>query len=436
MQTKGELAKKLFSEKYTELLQKVSVARKSKLKGVDKKIETVTDTAALPELYMAKIGIELGLIFRTFQDFISQNVESDDDDLILSSSFSLWRESALQILLSITEKYPTEYKSAILLSFAKKVDYELLPEFAGRIKMKYAQTINAYNFGLGLDSISLLGVQKNAVYKKLIKVICKWLLNIELIADLVKRLKQYEIFDSTSTDVMQKCKSKWKPTGKGPTRHILRSHAWNMALRIHSKLSSTFYSVLRTFAVCNVPAGFSLGLGLLKSLATGTALSKILIYPAIGYFGVLTAGLLSTMLFKIGETSIKGQKAMEESAILISCFQTSNDTLADLLRRANVGILDFLECGSTKGKTVITSEIKNVVEMLMEKKKPVLSGEEFSAEPVMGKAYMKDYLKSKDVEEGWVHVSKINIEKADLNEELEGDMLKLSIIEQETGKKI
>lgn len=425
-------AKKIFDECYAKERKEYLKEYAKAIHKISYEISKELEPGKLHQLWISKGKIEIGLLVQVIKELVKQNIECDDEELILKSSFSLWREMAFRLLSILLGEYPSELNSELLLYYVQKIDYELLPDFAVRIKTKYAQTVNVYNFGLGSDSLISLDAKKSKVYRKLIKVICKWLLNIELIVDMTERLKLYNLLEYKKEGIIQNCKGKWKPKNGITSKRIFKSCSWNMALSIHEKLSSTFYRLLKTFAVYNLPAGLTFGFSILKSLLAGTTFSSLILYPALGYSGVLTAGVLTSMLMKAGEVQIKSNKAVEDMYALISCFKETNAIIEDLLRQCNVLILSSLQETTIDGKDKFKGEINNILGMLFEKRKAVLANEEFSFEPLDGKHYMVEYLKSKDVEDDWVHISKINIEQAKVKEEEEGDLLKISVMEPDS----
>eukprot|EP00826_Nyctotherus_ovalis_P005840 TRINITY_DN1132_c0_g1_i6.p1 TRINITY_DN1132_c0_g1~~TRINITY_DN1132_c0_g1_i6.p1 ORF type:complete len:104 (-),score=53.68 TRINITY_DN1132_c0_g1_i6:101-412(-) len=71
--------------------------------------------------------------------------------------------------------------------------------------------------------------------------------------------------------------------------------------------------------------------------------------------------------------------------------------------------------------------LREILEMLGEKKKPTYSYEEIQAEELDEKHYLVDYFKTILVDKDWVHITKINVEQAKVNEEMVGSLLKLSL---------
>jgi hypothetical protein len=363
-----------------------------------------------------------------------QTVTCDSEELIIQSSFARWRETAFEKLQASLISSSPKHRHQQAKEFATKVDYELLPEFARRIKGRYAEIVNLHHFGLEIGSIALVKGKQKDVHSKLIRAVCKWLLNVELAVDLPRRLRLYGVLDYTGVDVLQKCKSKLKPTQHIPLRHMLKACSWNLALHIQDKLGTTFLRLAGALALCQFPWNYSIGLGLLRSLVTGTALAKVLVLPVAGYCGYLAGGMLTSMLVKAGQDKVKTQKAVEDALTLLGCFKATNTAIADLLRQANVKLLSALEDPAEDRRHQLGEELKSILEMLFAKKKLVVASEQLPVEPLDGQHYLVDYFKSKEVEGGWVHVTKLDLESAAIREEHEGDIVSLSLLPPEDRK--
>lgn len=433
--------------KFRDNYSKLSVySHNPLLEEIEKKLQTEEDDKKVQELLKEKGICLLNPLLDLFLIAINSNIETKDNEPVIMYSFAVWREEALKILDELVKDFPCDIRKELTIYLIQKMDYELLPQFVKKAWTRHALGINVYNFGVQLDSILLSYEKGNTFYKRLVKAISKWLIHLELICDLVDRLKKYKILDYNEVEIFQKCKSKWKAVSEGiPMRHIIKSCTWNMAVRLHDKFSSTFYSLLKTFAIYHFPFTFTVSLGMLKSLMKGTFVNGVINYSVIGYFGVLIAGLITALTMQMSRQKLTDKKAMEDLGILIDSFKICTSNIKDLLRQANVIIIDLIKAGQfgefqskrsseeqevkeeVKGKENEEIErLKEILEMLAEKKKPVYGYEEI--EELSDKHYLVDYFKTNLVDTDWVHITKINIEQAKVNEELIGSLLKLSFM--------
>jgi len=396
---------------------------------IEKKISEEKDPVKISELLVEQGKIMLRPLFKLLNLAINNKIECKEDEPIIASTFAVWREEALKIFEDLFMKSPSKVKGALFAYLVQKIDFELLPEFCLKARTHYMLNMNIYNFGLQPEAAAFLDPQNNKLYRKLVKVICKWLVNLELIIDTLTRLNKYKLLDYKLIDALKKTKTKWKPdTGLPPIRHIVKSATWNMALKIHDKLSSTIFGLLKTFAIYNFPFTMTFGIGILQSLLKKSFVGGVMTVPVMGYFGILIAGIVTAILMQMGENKLHTKKATEDVLALINCFQETNINLSDLLRQIHVLEVDALDpLKSESEKVKIQEKMKEIAEMLVEKKKPVYGFDEIKAESLEEGHYLVDYFKSRIIEDDWVHVTKLNIEKAKIDETLVNSMLNLSV---------
>ncbi len=373
---------------------------------------------------------ELDSILETLSILINQNVEFKENRPIFHTSFGVWRKEALKLLDAQT-KDPNAKKQLI-----HKMDFVLFPQFARNVRTQYAQFINVYNFGLDSESAAFVDARNNQIYHKLVRVICKWLVNVETIVDLMERVQLYGVLDYQDVDALKKCKGKWRPGGKiPPMRHIIKACTWNMALRIHSKLSSTIYGLLKSFAIYNFPITVTFGFSLLRSLLKGSTVSSLIAYPVAGYCGIITCGILAAIMMHLSEGKLQERRAIEDVYALISCFQDANSNISDLLRQTNVLLVEWLDADGEKRRAEIAEGIRAVLDMLITKQKPVYAYDAISGETLAEGHYLLEYFKTKQVESDWVHITKVDMESAKVHEEqLENDLLNLSVRPEDEHK--
>jgi len=454
-----EKARTKFRDNYSKLS---SYIHNPLLEEVEKKLKVEKDNKKVHELLKEKGMCLLNPLLDLFSIAINSSIETKDNEPVIVYSFSVWREEGLKILDELTKDFPYDIRKELTIYLIQKIDYEFLPQFIKKAWTRHALGINVYNFGVQLDSTLLSYEKGNTFYKQLVKAISKWLIHLELICDLVDRLKKYKILDYNEIEIFQKCKSKWKTASEGiPMRHIIKSCTWNMAVRLHDKFSSTFYSLLKTFAIYHFPFTFTVSLGMLKSLLKGTFINGVINYSVICYFGVLIAGLMTALTMQMSRRKLTDKRAMEDLGVLIDSFKVSTSNINDLLRQVNVILIDIIKAGhfgefqtkkelgteeqktskeekkaeateESKKEEVKESEgvekLKEILEMLAEKKKPVYGYEQIKGEELSDTHYLVEYFKTNLVDTDWVHITKINIEQAKVNEELVGSLLKLSFM--------
>lgn len=415
------------------LFKKFQSKNEKRMAEIDIQIASVKDENHKNSLSYEKGKTEINPLLETFNKMCNEPICINEEEPVLESTFTMWRECALDLLNPILSKYNSKTAHQLFLYFVHKVDFEYLPEFIKKVRLEYASNINVHDFGLSGKNACFLHAKKNKLYQKLVKVICKWLANMEMVVDTVTRLQQYHIIDFGKENALIKCKSKWKPSsGCIPTRHMLKSFSWNMALKIHGKFGTIIHRLIQTITICHFPISLTFGYGILKALITGTFASKVLIYPTIAISGFIICGFITAMLLKLGENQIKTQKATEDVSDLINCFRETNTNVSDIIRQTHIILLTALEAPNEEEKKIAINNTKNVVAMLIDKKKPVYGYQMLTEEPLEKGHYLIDYFKSKEVEDDWIHISKINIEKAKVQEDLEGSILKLSIRDPES----
>lgn len=446
-------AQEKFRENYSMLS---AYSHNPLLEEIENQLREEKNQEKIEELLKEKGKCLLSPLFDLFSIAINSNIETKDGEPVLVYSFAVWRDESLKILEELTKGFPLHIQKELASYLILKIDYEFLPQFVKKAWMRHAVGLNVYNFGVQLDPALLAHEKGNLYYKRLVKAISKWLIHLELICDLVDRLKKYQILDVRDVQVFQKCKSKWKADSEGvPMRHIIKSCTWNMALKLHDNFATTFYSLLRSFAIFHFPFTFTLSLGMLKSLLKGSFASGAVNYSVLGYFGVLTAGLVAALAMQMSRQKLTDQRAIEDLGVLVDSFKVSTSNIRDLLRQANVIVADLVKNGrfakfqdkknNAKANKDSNQEeekgadseelkepegirrLKEILEMLGEKKKPTYSYEEIEAEELGEKHYLVDYFKTSLVDKDWVHITKVNIEQAKVNEEMVGSLLKLSL---------
>jgi len=410
----GEYDSEEFRAKFNKRFTLLTLSQKFSTADIDRRISFELNPKKTEELFKEKGKIKLSPILELIAEEINKNPKVKQGQPVIASTFTIWRNESLKIFNKIAGIFSMQTQRELLLYLIQKLDFELLPRFLKIAWKNYDTNINMEAFGIRLNS----SVEPEDD-QKLRKQIAKWIINIELINDTLDRLNKYEILDYSETDAFKKCKEKWKPSVRYSLMHyLINSYTLNMATKLQKVFSPT--GLRKSITVCKVPFAATFSFGVLKSLLQGTFIRTVLVYPAMGYVGILMGGLLITKAINVGKEKAMSMQKSKEIGNIIYCFKSTNSNIKDLLRQMNVLILEELK-ESTKERK---EKIESVVRMLLGEIQPVYSYEQVEEEET--KSSM-EYLNAEEVEDEWMNITNVDVQNAKVNEEMEGELVNLSI---------